>query len=133
VRSFALPLDQRYEPLPQFSRDGRVAVTYSGDWQKHPLHIWDVAAQKQLHQIEIPDQSPGFLAALSPDGFLLVTAPRVVKDTVVRFWDTQTAKEIRSIQLANPDSVGSFQFSGDGKTLFVQGMRVSGFDVATGR
>jgi RNA polymerase sigma factor (sigma-70 family) len=132
VRSFDLPFGDRYEPLPQLSRGGRVAVTYSGDWRKHPLHIWDVTAGKQRHQIEIPDQSPGFLAALSPDGSLLATAPLVPKDPIIRFWDVRTAKEIRSIPLTDQESIGQLEFGGDGKALFVRGIRVSGYDVATG-
>jgi hypothetical protein len=52
---------------------------------------------------------------------------------VVRIWDVRTGKEVRSFPETKAGWPGQLSFAADGKTLFVAGGRVAGYDPDSGK
>jgi WD40 repeat protein len=135
VHSFEPPPFPSTDPHRSLSPDGRYALGFVGDiWDlKHlQIDVWDVAAGRRLHALRPPGATTGVTSAFSPDSSLLATwIPG--KEPVVRIWDVRTGKEVRSFADARAGWPARLSFTADGKTLFVAGRRVVGFDVASGK
>lgn len=108
------------------------------------LRLWDIAANKEKHQMGGP-QSGGYANALafSPDGKSLVTRSY---DQVIRVWDTDKGKELRQLggqEIQNPNGVvrafgygtSNLSFSSDGKHVAAGtgGNSVRQWEVETGK
>src|SRR5262249_1079354 len=131
-----------------FSRDGQYAATFHEDNGRLEILVWDVAARRQVRTIGLPDKPkyftsavrnatrafhpPNVAGAFSPDSSVLATW-HPGKEAIVRLWDVGTGKEIRSFPETKAGEYAQLFFTADGKTLFVVGQRVVGFDVATGK
>lgn len=97
-----------------FSRDGRIIVSGSGD---RTVRIWSMPDKKVMHVIPIQDLEPkdsGVTSvAISPDGRLVAAGSL---DKMVRVWDIQTAQPLERLE-GHRDSVYSVAFMPDGRTL----------------
>ena len=97
-----------------FSRDGRVIVSGSGD---RTVRIWSMTEQKEMHCIPIQDldqKDPGVTSvAISPDSRLVAAGSL---DKMVRVWDIQTGQPLERLE-GHKDSVYSVAFMPDGRTL----------------
>lgn len=124
---------------PAFSRDGTFVAAATGlspfleeggDLSKigGEVVVWELASGKKLHAFE-SEEAEFTDVAFSPDGKLLV-APST--DQSVRFWDLETAKEVRRLPAYRTG--GTVRFSPDGKLLAYcgRGPEVRLIDVATG-
>jgi glucose repression regulatory protein TUP1 len=97
-----------------FSRDGRIIVSGSGD---QTARVWDTATGKCLFVLTVGDvdmKDAGVTSvAISPDGRLVAAGSL---DRMVRVWDTQTGQLLEKLE-GHKDSVYSVAFAPDGKTL----------------
>lgn len=97
-----------------FSRDGRIIVSGSGD---QTARVWDTASGKCLFVLTVGDvdmKDAGVTSvAISPDGRLVAAGSL---DRMVRVWDTQTGQLLEKLE-GHKDSVYSVAFAPDGKTL----------------
>lgn len=98
----------------EFSRDGRILVSGSGD---RTTRIWDWQEPKCLYVLRIneADQSdPGVTSiAISPDSRLVAAGSL---DKIVRVWDAVTGNLLEKLE-GHKDSVYSVAFMPDGKAL----------------
>jgi glucose repression regulatory protein TUP1 len=98
----------------EFSRDGRILVSGSGD---RTARIWDWQTIHCLHELRINDveqQDLGVTSvAISPDSRLVAAGSL---DKVVRVWDAVTGQLLERLE-GHKDSVYSVAFMPDGKTL----------------
>jgi dipeptidyl aminopeptidase/acylaminoacyl peptidase len=97
------------------SADGKRLFTRDGD--STLLWVWDVATGKELRRVkDAGGHCPG-LCAVSPDGKLLAESvgSREPGESVVRFWDVDRGREMRSLRVKG--LVGRFVFSPDGTVL----------------
>jgi glucose repression regulatory protein TUP1 len=97
-----------------FSRDGRIIVSGSGD---RTARIWDMAEGVCLHVLRVNDidqKDPGVTSvAISPDGRLVAAGSL---DKMVRVWDTQSGQMMERFE-GHKDSVYSVAFMADGKSV----------------
>lgn len=97
-----------------FSRDGRIVVSGSGD---RTARIWDMADGSLLHTLVIKDndqKDPGVTSvAISPDSRLVAAGSL---DKMVRVWDAYDGKLLEQLE-GHKDSVYSVAFMPDGHTL----------------
>ncbi|HZV06783.1 MAG TPA: sigma-70 family RNA polymerase sigma factor [Gemmataceae bacterium] len=125
-----LPAHSFAPPFPAFSPDARYAFSYIGEeWAKRQAVIWDVANHERLHTIETSAQ----FTAFSPDSSLFATWYMEKEGGIVRLWDVRTGKEVRSFRDKKAGYPGRLFFSADGKTLFVAGWALAGYEVASGK
>lgn len=98
----------------EFSRDGRILVSGSGD---RTARIWDWQTIRCLHELRINDVEQQDLGAtsvaISPDSRLVAAGSL---DKVVRVWDAVTGQLLERLE-GHKDSVYSVAFMPDGKTL----------------
>lgn len=100
-----------------FSADGRLLVYESGS----TLHAWDLAAEKLVREIKLPEGVLVFSAAVSPDGSLLAAG---CSDVSVRLWRTDGKGDEPVFHLGGKselDFIASLAFSPDGKLLALAG------------
>ncbi len=114
------------------SADGRFAVTFQLEGEEFRILIWDIAARKCLHTLRFPGGYQQVTSAFSPDSSLLATW-HPGKQTLVHLWDVRSGKEVRSFADKKAGWPGRMNFTADGKTLFVAGKHVVGYEVATGK
>lgn len=97
-----------------FSRDGRIIVSGSGD---RTARIWSMADTTCLHVLRISDndqRDPGVTSvAISPDSRYVAAGSL---DKIVRVWDVQTGQLLERLE-GHKDSVYSVAFMPDGKTI----------------
>jgi len=97
-----------------FSRDGRIIVSGSGD---QTARVWDMETSKCLHVLTVGDEDlkdAGVTSvAISPDGRLVAAGSL---DKMVRVWDTHSGQLLEKLE-GHKESVYSVVFSPDGKTL----------------
>jgi RNA polymerase sigma factor (sigma-70 family) len=134
LRTTAVPPYHLMPPYRCVSPDGRYLATFRGNLQqKIELLIWDVAAGQLLHTLNPSDPQPWplFRTAFAPDSSLLATSESG-KESIIRLWDVRTGKQVRAIKDIKARWGGRLDFSSDGRTLFITGLRAVAYDVATG-
>jgi RNA polymerase sigma factor (sigma-70 family) len=93
-----------------FSPDGKLLAASTGE----ACQLWEVSTGKRLHRIG--EKTGVWTLAFSPDGKTLAGEGR--RDRIVRFWETDTGKEIGQLP-EQENVVAALAFSPDGKTLAV--------------
>src|SRR5262249_61036688 len=107
------------------SPDGRYALRLAGDQKQREVLLWDVATGRLVHPLR-PPGPPGHIgSAFSPDSSLLATW-HPGKEKVIRLWNVETGKELRSFPDKKAGWPGRLAFSPDGKTLVVAGRQTAG-------
>jgi WD40 repeat protein len=138
-------------PAPVLSHDGRLLMALdsdpSGIGTNAKIRVWDTTTGKLTRELTPKEKGNGITftaAALARDGKTLVAAegpsPNMknggkVPASQLRFLDTATGKELRSVPAPAP-FLNAVQFSPDGKALAIvaqdgQGVRV--LEAATGK
>jgi RNA polymerase sigma factor (sigma-70 family) len=131
LHSLDVPYYSLGDPHPRFSPDERYALSFEGDFENVQILVWDVVARRRLHTLRPPGAAAALTTAFSPDSSLLA-AWLPGKETVVRFWDVRTGKEVRSFKETKAGWPGRLFFTPDGRILFVAGKRVVGYQADTG-
>src|SRR5262245_3971913 len=132
LRSVELRHSPSAAPCRGRSPDGRYALSLAGDQKQLEVLLWDVATGRLVHTLR-PPGPPGHIgSAFSPDSSLLATW-HPGKEKVIRLWNVETGKELRSFPDKKAGWPGRLAFSPDGKTLFVAGRHTVGLDIATGK
>jgi RNA polymerase sigma factor (sigma-70 family) len=117
-------------PTPALSPSGCYAFSCIGeDWERCQAAIWDVANHQRLHTLKVPAQ----FTAFSPDSSLLAAWHTEKEGGIVRLWDVRSGKEVRSFKDKRAGYPGRLFFSAEGKTLFVAGWALAGYEVASGK
>jgi RNA polymerase sigma factor (sigma-70 family) len=105
----------------ELSLDGEVLAAIDRG-PKNTIHVWDLAARKQLCQVAANHEFGQFIG-ISPDNKLLavVDGPRTLPDSrvlnhYIHLWDITTGKEIRQFAQA-PRGYWAVNFSPDGRML----------------
>jgi RNA polymerase sigma factor (sigma-70 family) len=130
-----LPPSLYDQPTINHSRDGRYALSFTGDLEERERQIlvWDLAKRGQIQRFQVSRAVRGGCAAISPDGSILVTS-HPGKETIVRIWDVRTGKELRSFKDSKAGWPGSIFLTADGNTLFLAGrQQIVGFDIRSTR
>lgn len=130
--SLDLPPFFSYHPFRIASPDGRYAITFAGNYAKTDILLWDVAARRRLHTLRPPGANQSMTFAFSPYSSMLVSS-HYDKETILRLWDVQTGKELRSFTDRKTGWFPQLFFTPDGQTLYVVGRQVVGLDVRAGR
>jgi RNA polymerase sigma factor (sigma-70 family) len=135
-----LPLDKELRFLNYLARstDGRYAVSLRldiGGREEVSILVWDLAARKCLHTLRLPagDQRISEVSSAFPADSPLLATWHPSKQTRICLWDLRSDKLIGSFPETKAGSPGKMVFTADGKTLFVAGKNVVGFEVATGK
>jgi RNA polymerase sigma factor (sigma-70 family) len=126
--SLAVPTDP-YWDRSHCTPDGRFVLTFVRDGEAYRAAVWNVAQRRKEFALPAPGQRVAGATAFSADGSLLAIA-HPGKPTLVRVWDLRRRKEVRSFPHPNP---ARLFFSGDRKTLFIAGPKVTAFDLASGK
>jgi hypothetical protein len=132
LHSIDLPPYNNTLPTRRFSRDGRYAVTFEGDYNDLQIVVWDVAAHRRLHTLRPPGANQSLTCALAPDSSVLA-AWLPAKETLVRLWHLASGREIGFFPERKAGWHGQLSFTPDGKMLLVAGKRTAGYDVTTGK
>jgi WD40 repeat protein len=117
---------------PTFSPDSRTLVARGND---QSIYFWDAATGEQIRQIRAKQEplakgarvrllgninGPAALV-FSPDGKTIANVESIVADrkiaTALKFWDVETGKEIRQLDLKQPNGIYAVAYAPDGKTL----------------
>jgi WD40 repeat protein len=119
-----------------FSPDSKTFATGDGN-NAHAVLLWDAATGKRIEPFP-GHNSPVSSVAFSPDGRTVATSSWFRGDPVVRLWDPQTGRLLRSFASPDGNGVSAVAFSPDGKTLAACGWSwkkcfVRLWDVGTGR
>lgn len=121
LKTWRLPKGQT---VSGFSNDGRLALLREGDTPRTntQMHVWDLAACKEVQVLKVSAVSGDCEAIFAPDGKSVVTVHGVnFNPGLVRMWDLATGKELW------PEGVMGFYdrglyplgFSADRATLLV--------------
>jgi RNA polymerase sigma factor (sigma-70 family) len=130
---FAMPPRQRSSP------EGRYFLALEGDHKNPQLLVWDIATRRRLHTLQPPDTNWQLTAAFAPDSSLLATGTATltererINETVLCLWDLRSGKKVRSFTDVKAGRPRLLFLSADGRTLFVVGERVIGYDPADGK
>jgi WD40 repeat protein len=111
-----------------FSPDGSILA--SGAQDDNVIRVWDVAAGRELRQLE---GHTGWIRSLafSPDGSILASGST---DRTVILWDAESGRQLRTLE-GHADFLGNIAFSPDGASLASASRdgTVRVWDVAAGR
>jgi RNA polymerase sigma factor (sigma-70 family) len=130
LHSFDLPLGPSSHR--SLSSDGHYAATYRVKGEEFHALIWDIAAGKCLHTLRFPGGFQQITSTFTPDSTLLATW-HPGEPTVVRLWDVRSGKQVRTFADSKAGWPGRLSFTADGKTLFVAGKHIVGYEVSTGK
>jgi RNA polymerase sigma factor (sigma-70 family) len=141
----------RFQYVRAHSSDGRYAVSYrlevGGNNGQPPrpgqaesrqvcILVWDLAERKCLHTLRVPEgRQPikGVSSVFAADAPLLATR-HPGEPTRIRLWDVRGGKLLRSFEEKKGEGEPiTMNFTADGKTLFVAGANVTGYEVASGK
>jgi WD40 repeat protein len=119
-----------------FAPDSKTFATGGGN-NAHAVLLWETATGKPVEPFP-GHTSPVTSVAFSPDGTTAATSSSMRGDPVVRLWDPQTGRLLRSLQAGSGfGGVSAVAFSPDGATLATCGWlgenKVRLWDAATGR
>jgi RNA polymerase sigma factor (sigma-70 family) len=132
LHSLDVPRYPYGDPHPSHSPDGRYALSFEGDYEKLQILLWDVVARRRLHTLRPPGAFGALATAFSGDSSLLA-AWLPGKETVVRLWNVRTGQEVQSFKETKAGWPGRLFFTADGRTLFVAGKHMVGYDAASGK
>jgi RNA polymerase sigma factor (sigma-70 family) len=110
AREFPLP-EGRFTTMV-FTADSR--TIFAGD-DVHTIHVFDLAAGKELRTFGIPNVNGVACLAVTPDGKRLAT--RGGGDSFIRLWDTVTGTVERTLDLPQSGAAFRLCFTPDGRTL----------------
>jgi WD40 repeat protein len=98
-----------------FAPDSKTFATGDGN-NAHAVLLWDTATGRRIEPFS-GHTSPVSSVAFSPDGGTMATSSWLRGDPVVRLWDPQTGRLLRSLRTPDRHGVSAVAFSPDGKTL----------------
>jgi WD40 repeat protein len=110
-----------------FSPDGKL-LAFAGRGGDAAIHLWDVAACREVGRLPLGHQGPIFALAFAPDGKYLA-----VPEDEIRLWDLARKKRVPWFHLKVKGMVGSLAFAPDGRTLLSASDALQIWEVATGR
>ncbi|HEY7425712.1 MAG TPA: WD40 repeat domain-containing protein [Gemmataceae bacterium] len=118
-----------------FAPDSK-SFAIGGPNNAHSVMLWKTASGEPITPFT-GHTSPVSSVSFSPDGRMAATSSRLRDDPVVRLWDTQTARLLRSLEAPDGGGVSAVAFSPDGGTLaacsWSNERKVRLWDAATGR
>jgi WD40 repeat protein len=118
-----------------FAPDSKTFAT-AGPNNAHGVLLWETATGKPINRLA-GHNSPISSLAFSPDRKTAATCSWLRGDPVVRLWDPQTGRLLRSFEMPGSSGVHTIAFSPNGRTLAACGWdggnKVVLWDVATGR
>jgi WD40 repeat protein len=118
-----------------FAPDSKAFAT-GGPNNPHAVLLWETATGKRIDPFP-RHTSPLSSVSFSPDGRMAATCSSLRGDPVVRLWDPQTGRLLRSLDASNAGGVSDVAFSPDGRTLascdWSGEKKVRIWDVRTGR
>jgi RNA polymerase sigma factor (sigma-70 family) len=85
---------------PAISPDGRFLA--EADWMDRAISLWETKSGRLLRQFPLTGKEERYVRnlAFSADGRTLVSCQH---EGLLRFWDVATGKEVRSVQLRDPN------------------------------
>jgi WD40 repeat protein len=105
----------------ELSPDGKIVVVKHQDYV---TRLWDASTGKLLHALPLKKELRGQTGRLFPhphaisrDGRLLANAPQSDQDSIIRIWETATAKEWRKLPLTDGTYSSCLVFSPDRRYL----------------
>ncbi|MFC1636386.1 WD40 repeat domain-containing protein [Planctomycetota bacterium] len=102
-----------------FSPDGKLLALGSSGNSGNKIHLWDVAGQNQVGEMQSPTRWGVFSVAFSPDGRTLASSGS--GDSTVCLWDVQTQKQVGTLRGHTGQGINCVAFSPDGSLLFSGG------------
>ncbi|CAK9107176.1 Vegetative incompatibility protein HET-E-1 [Durusdinium trenchii] len=111
------------------SRDGKLAVSWTREWRKKKLRLWDAKTGSEKFCLEAESLEPELSMDVSENGTLVATF-----DNLVRVWDAETGAQIRVFR-KHSAPVLQVAISGDGMTVVSasEDSTVRIWDAITGR
>ncbi|MBI9050388.1 MAG: PD40 domain-containing protein [Anaerolineaceae bacterium] len=124
--------DYRYTVTsnPAISPDGKLVAAGYRDSTRNVLFIWDLESREIIHKL---DHQPDMIDSVTftPDGSMLVSAG---DDGIVRFWNTYTGKQVRTINTFTND-ISKISFQENPNELIVRAYNQDSmiYDLSTGK
>jgi WD40 repeat protein len=119
-----------------FAPDSKTFAT-GGPNNAHGVLLWETATGKRIEPYP-GHSSPIASVSFAPDGRTAATSSRIRDDSIIRLWDLQTGRLLRTFEATSGRGVAGVAFSPDGATLaatcnWYGDLKVRLWDVGTGR
>jgi WD40 repeat protein len=98
-----------------FAPDSKTVATGGGN-NAHGVVLWDAATGKRIDSF-LGHRSPVSSVAFAPKGGIVATSSWLRGDPVVRVWDRDTGRLLRSLDTGSSDGVFALTYSPDGTML----------------